>query len=67
MIDVNKRKAIFFLHNEGMGQREISRKLRVSINTVNDIINQKGQLPETIRQDKINVDPESWATQKPTL
>ena len=34
MIDVNKRKTIFFLHNEGMGVREISRKLGVSTNTV---------------------------------
>lgn len=58
MIDVNKRKAIFLLHNEGMGVREISRNLRVSTNTVGNIIDQKGQLPETIRQDKINVDPE---------
>ncbi len=58
MIDVNKRKAIFLLHNEGMGLREISRQLRISINTVRNIINQKGQLPETIRQDKINIDPE---------
>ncbi|MCD4721728.1 MAG: helix-turn-helix domain-containing protein [Desulfobacula sp.] len=58
MIDVNKRKAIFLLHNEGMGVREISRKLKVSTNTVGNIIDQKGQLPETIRQDKINVDPE---------
>ena len=58
MIDVNKRKAIFLLHNEGMGIREISRKLKVSTNTVSKIVDQKGQLPETIRQDKICVDPE---------
>jgi transposase len=58
MIDVNKRKAIFLLHNEGMGVREISRNLRVSTNTVSNIIDRKGQVPETIRQDKINVDPE---------
>jgi hypothetical protein len=58
MIDANKRKAIFLLHNEGMGIREISRKLRASTNTVSKIIDQKGQLPETIRQDKICVDPE---------
>ena len=62
MIDVNKRKAIFLLHNEGMGVREISRKLRVSTNTVSNIIVQKGQTPETIRQDKINVDPELLRT-----
>lgn len=58
MIDVNKRKAIFLLHNEGIGVREISRTLQVSTNTVSSIIDQKGQLPETIRQDKINIDPE---------
>jgi len=62
MIDVNKRKAIFLLHNEGMGVREISRKLRVSTNTVSNIIVQKGRLPDTIRQDKINVDPELLRT-----
>ena len=58
MINVNKRKAIFLLHNEGMGLREISSKLRISTNTVSKIIDQKGRLPETIRQDKIHVDPE---------
>jgi transposase len=58
MIDENKRKAIFLLHNEGMGVREISRKLRVSTNTVSKIINQKGRLPEIIRKDKINIDSE---------
>ncbi len=58
MIDVNKRKAIFLLYNEGMGIREISRKLKVSTNTVSKIIKQKGRLPETIRQDKIRIDPE---------
>ena len=58
MIDANKRKAIFLLHNEGMGIREISRKLRVSINTVRKIIDQKGELPENTRRDKIHIDPE---------
>lgn len=62
MIDVNKRKAIFLLYNEGMGIREISRKLIVSTNTVSKIIKQKGQLPETIRQDKIRVDPNLLTT-----
>lgn len=57
MIDANKRKAIFLLHNEGMGVREISRKLRVSINTVRKIIDQKGQMPEITRRDKIQIDP----------
>ena len=62
MIDANKRKAIFLLHNEGMGVREISRKLSVNTNTVSNIIVQKGRLPDTIRQDKINVDPELLRT-----
>lgn len=58
MINVNKRKAIFLLHNEGMGVREISRKLGVSTNTVSTIIKLKGRLPETIRRDKIHIEPE---------
>lgn len=58
MIDANKRKAIFLLHNEGMGTREISRKLTVSINTVRKIIDEKGELPEITRRDKIHIDPE---------
>ena len=57
MIDANKRKAIFLLYNEGMGLRKISRQLGVSINTVRSIIAQKGELPETIRRDKIQIDP----------
>jgi len=58
MIDVSKCKSIFCLYNEGMGIREISRRLRVSINTVSKIINQKGEPLNTIRRDKIDVDPE---------
>ncbi|NIT58607.1 MAG: IS21 family transposase, partial [Aliifodinibius sp.] len=34
MIDQDKRRAIFTLHQEGIKIREISRKLRVSRNTV---------------------------------
>ncbi len=58
MIDANKRKAIFLLHNEGMGIREISRKLGVSSNTVSTIIDQKGEIPELTRKDKKHIDPE---------
>jgi len=58
MKDVNKRKAIFLLFNEGMGIREISRKLHVSTNTVSAIIAQKGEMPELKRKDKIHIDPE---------
>jgi len=58
MIDANKRKAIFLLHNEGMGIREMSRKLKVSINTIQTIIKQKGEFPETTRRDKLKIDPD---------
>lgn len=58
MIDANKRKAIFYLYNEGMGIREISRKLYVSTNTVSAIIEQKGEMPEIERKDTINIDHE---------
>lgn len=39
MIDPEKRKAIFSLHEEGMGAREISLHLKVSRNTVRTVIN----------------------------
>ena len=52
MIDANKRKSIFLLHNEGMGIREISRRLIVSTNSVSKIIKLEGNLPDKIRHDK---------------
>ena len=58
MIDAEKRKAIVTLHGEGMTQREISRRLRVSRNTVRDIIDNAGAVPDVVRKDKIEVDPE---------
>lgn len=56
MIKPDKRKAVYFLYTEGMGLREISRHLSISINTVTAIIAQKGEMPETIRKDKIKID-----------
>jgi len=56
MIDVDKRKAVFLLHQEGMGRNQIARQLRISPNTVQVIIQQKGQIPVHTRQDKIQVD-----------
>jgi transposase len=41
-----------------MSNREISRRLNVTRNTVHDIIDQKGIMPEIIRQDKIKIDQE---------
>ena len=58
MIEADKRKAIYLLHKEGMGIREISRQLNVSTNTVSTIIGQGGELPQTIRSDKIDIDTE---------
>ena len=58
MIDPDKRKAIYCLHEEGMGIREISRRLRVNRNTVRAIIEQKGSVPDAPRKDKKEIDPE---------
>ena len=38
MIDADKRKAVFLLHQEGMGGREIARRLGLGRNTVRRII-----------------------------
>lgn len=58
MIEQDKRKAIFSLHKGGMQIRDISRKLRVDRNTVRNIIEQKGEMPEINRADKIEIDQE---------
>lgn len=56
MIGPDKRKAIYLLHKEGMGIREISRQMNISTNTVRTIISQEGKLPQTTRSDKIDID-----------
>ena len=56
MIEADKRKAIFLLHQEGMPLREIARRLRVSRNTVAVVIAQGGQLPKLVRSPKHNID-----------
>jgi transposase len=58
MIEADKRKAVYFLHTEGMGLREISRHMNISTNTVMSIIAQAGEMPQTIRKDKIVIDAE---------
>ena len=58
MIDPDKRKAIFQLHAEGMSLREISRRLHVSRKTVRKIIQQQGEMPDTVRKDKREIDAE---------
>ncbi len=56
MISADKRAAIYLLHKEGMGVREIARSLRVNRGTVSDIIKQKGVMPQNTRSDKIRID-----------
>jgi transposase len=58
MIEADKRKAIYLLNTEGMGIREIARRLGVSINTVSVIIEQQGIVPEITRKDKTRIDSE---------
>lgn len=58
MIDESYRNAIYHLHCEGMGYREIARRLNISRNTVKKIVSQKGQVPLITRNDKRVVDGE---------
>lgn len=58
MIDADKRKAVFALHEEGMRVREISRRLRMGRNTVRRIIAEGGEMPQVSRSDKQRIDPE---------
>ena len=58
MIETDKRKAIYLLHQEGMSLREIARRLGVSRNPVRTAIDQQGQVVHTIRKDKQALDPD---------
>src|SRR2546427_11769791 len=58
MIDADKRKAVFLLHQEGIGRNQIARQLRMSPNTVRVIIAQHGETPPHTRSDKIEIDSE---------
>jgi hypothetical protein len=58
MIDADVRNAIYQLHRAGTPLRDISRQFRVSRNSVRQIIRQQGALPQTVRKDKIQIDPE---------
>jgi len=61
MIEPDKRKAVYFLHQQGMGVREIARSLKITPHTVTTIIAQKGEMPEAVRKDKIQIDPDLLA------
>jgi transposase len=58
MIEADKRKAIFLLHQEGMSIRKISRSLGLARNTVREIIEKIGEMPQVTRKDKQWIDPE---------
>ena len=58
MIEPDKRRAVFLLHEEGMPLREISRRLKISRNTVRTVIKQEGKMPACVRNDKIHIDQE---------
>jgi transposase len=56
MIEADKRKAIFLLHEEGMSLREIARRLGLSRNTVRAVIAEKGEMAQSIRKDKQQIE-----------
>ena len=56
MIDPETRKAIYLLHKKGMGVRKISRSLGVARETVRKIIRAQGEMPASIRTDRIEID-----------
>ena len=58
MIDADTRSAIFALHQDGMGLREISRRMRLGRNTVRRIIRQQGRLPSAGRAERVHIDPD---------
>ena len=58
MLETDKRRAIFLLHQEGMTVSEVARRLTVSRNTVQTIIKQQGCMPQTVRTDKQRIDEE---------
>ncbi len=58
MIESDKRKTIFLLHQGGMSAREIARRLLLSRNAVRRIITQEGQMPKVVRTPKHLIDPD---------
>lgn len=58
MIATDKRNAIYLLHQEGMPDQEIARRLGVSPNSVRAIVQQQGVPSRKVRKDKQPLDPE---------
>jgi transposase len=57
MIEADRRKAVYLLHQDGMSERAIARRLGVDRKTVRVIIDQKGVMPEICRR-KQHIDEE---------
>lgn len=58
MIDPEKRNAVYQMHLAGMHLREISRQMHLSRTTVQEIVRQQGVVPQTVRKDKIRIEPD---------
>jgi len=58
MIEPEKRKAIYLLSQEGMGVREIARRLGVSRKAVRRIIREGGEVLPASRKEKLRIDPD---------
>jgi hypothetical protein len=58
MLAANKRNAVFLLHQEGMGAREMARRLRLSRNTIRAIIRGQGENSPRPRPKKVRLDEE---------
>ena len=58
MIAVEKRKAVFLLHESGMAVRQIARQFSLSRQAVDAIIGQRGQMPAVVRTPKTKLDPD---------
>jgi len=58
MIDADKRKAVFLLHKEGMGAREIARRLGLGRGTALRVIALQGEMPAVRRGEKQPLSPE---------
>jgi transposase len=56
MLNPDIRKAVFALFEQGMGKREISRRMQISRNTVKKIISEKGKISLITRKDSINIE-----------
>ena len=56
MIDPEKRKAIWLLHCNGTPVRKIAGLFGVDRNTVRKIIKNEGQMPDSARSDRIDLD-----------